>query len=823
VSLDFTQISLTLIPPGHTQLLVPEITPSDAANTAVIWTSTNTTIATVDASGLVTARNPGTAVIMVLTEDGGKTSSCLVNVSASGLSNVSGFTVVPGNTTIDLSWTIPGAPDFDSVVISASPAHGDLASPRIINKTDTPNNTCTVTGLNNGTSYTIKIKAHYTEGGGTYSGETSVSVIPASPVPSADMDLALLFPAPVTGATRSSTGLPLPASFNAANLVWKNSDGTNTTDTRFLAGKVYKADLTITTKAAYLFPAAAVFTHGGASVSAVFSTARTQAVVTITFLPTATVQVTGKITSGTGDLAGASVQLKKAGIDYLTPAATEPDGNYAITGVEAGTYTAVVSKAGYGEFTIPFFTVAYADVPGKNATLNTTVTETDLSAITDLPVASGAPVTPALTSAQYSLANSPAPAWRTVGDQTFSNFEPGTAYKLTVTLSAPAASGWTFTGLTANSFTFTGADGVTATINAAGTTATVVITFPTVEWIPVNVEDQLPPGATVEEQLQYIREEGVPGTNYTITVADTVDIGPQTLAIATSPALQNVCITLKGGGTLRLAANGSLFTLTGFNGRRIALVLENITLEGRTGNNAPLVEVNNYASLTMEDGAAIQGNINSSSGGGGVYVVGNNGSRASFTMNGGTISDNTGYGGGGVYVDSYGFFTMNDGTISGNTTSGGYGGGVYTYGTFTMNGGTISGNTASGGYGGGVYVFSRFTMAGGEIRDNTATTGGGVYVSGTTSTMNDGIISGNTATGPGGGGGVYVADPSTFTKTGPSVIYGDTDTVPGSTENTATAGPGHAVRVSDGRKRNSDAPAGADIRTDTPGLPGGWE
>ncbi|MDE6349854.1 MAG: hypothetical protein K2K67_02480 [Treponemataceae bacterium] len=54
---------------------------------------------------------------------------------------------------------------------------------------------------------------------------------------------------------------------------------------------------------------------------------------------------------------------------------------------------------------------------------------------------------------------------------------------------------------------------------------------------------------------------------------------------------------------------------------------------------------------------------------------------------------------------------------------------VWASGTFTMQNGEISGNTASN-YGGGVYVWasSTFTMSGGEITGNTAgTSKNGVY------------------------------------------------------------------------------------------------
>jgi hypothetical protein len=106
-------------------------------------------------------------------------------------------------------------------------------------------------------------------------------------------------------------------------------------------------------------------------------------------------------------------------------------------------------------------------------------------------------------------------------------------------------------------------------------------------------------------------------------------------------------------------------------------------------------------------------------------------------MNGGVISYNettsSWDGGGGVYVDLNGAsYTMNSGTISNNTAA--YtGGGVYIKsGTFTMNGGTISGNIATSGGGGGVSVFtgtpySRFVMKGGTIYGNTGSPGASLY------------------------------------------------------------------------------------------------
>ena len=110
--------------------------------------------------------------------------------------------------------------------------------------------------------------------------------------------------------------------------------------------------------------------------------------------------------------------------------------------------------------------------------------------------------------------------------------------------------------------------------------------------------------------------------------------------------------------------------------------------------------------------------------GAGVYVDRN----GSFIMVDGEISDNN-YGGG-VYVNTNGSFTMYNGEISGHIRSSGVTfGGVFIAGAFIMNGGEISCNT--GYYGGGVQVDPNgsFTMNNGIISGNTSSSyGGGVYI-----------------------------------------------------------------------------------------------
>jgi hypothetical protein len=60
--------------------LVAAITPSYATNTRVIWSSSNTAVATVDVSGLVTGVSLGTATITATTEDGAKTATSVITI-----------------------------------------------------------------------------------------------------------------------------------------------------------------------------------------------------------------------------------------------------------------------------------------------------------------------------------------------------------------------------------------------------------------------------------------------------------------------------------------------------------------------------------------------------------------------------------------------------------------------------------------------------------------------------------------------------------------------------------------------------------------------
>lgn len=73
--------SILALAPGKTATLAATVAPQTAANKEVRWTSSNTGVVTVDATGKVTAVANGTAVITVSTVDGGYTAQCTVTVS----------------------------------------------------------------------------------------------------------------------------------------------------------------------------------------------------------------------------------------------------------------------------------------------------------------------------------------------------------------------------------------------------------------------------------------------------------------------------------------------------------------------------------------------------------------------------------------------------------------------------------------------------------------------------------------------------------------------------------------------------------------------
>ena len=125
--------------------------------------------------------------------------------------------------------------------------------------------------------------------------------------------------------------------------------------------------------------------------------------------------------------------------------------------------------------------------------------------------------------------------------------------------------------------------------------------------------------------------------------------------------------------------------------------------------------------LNINNGCNISGNIAGNSGGG-IWII----SEGTLNMNGGVISNNKGWTGGGIF--SYGSYAnLRGGSIHNNIALNGAGivnGG----GWMTVDGSLIYGNIANKndyGYGGGILNSGILTLTSGSIEHNTAFTGGG--------------------------------------------------------------------------------------------------
>ena len=108
VSLNKTSLTMTV---GDTQTLTATVTPDNATDKSVTWSSTDTSVAEVSTSGLVIAKSTGEATIMVATNDHAKTAICKVTVlpiSVTGISlNRSSLSMYENDTEILTATVIP--------------------------------------------------------------------------------------------------------------------------------------------------------------------------------------------------------------------------------------------------------------------------------------------------------------------------------------------------------------------------------------------------------------------------------------------------------------------------------------------------------------------------------------------------------------------------------------------------------------------------------------------------------------------------------------------------------------------------------------------
>ncbi|MDR0426079.1 MAG: Ig-like domain-containing protein [Clostridiales bacterium] len=209
VSLNGSNMVLTI---GNTERLTATVSPGNATDKTVTWSTSDNRVATVDADGLVTAVAAGTATVTVTTADGGKTASCTVTVSAVSVGGVSldkqGMTLTIGNTERLTATVTPENATDKTVTWSTSD-----------NRVATVSTDGLVTAVDAGTA-TITVTT--ADGGKTASCTVTVS---APVVAVTGVTISLAAKSLEIGGTQPLTATVSPGNATDKTVTWSTSDG----------------------------------------------------------------------------------------------------------------------------------------------------------------------------------------------------------------------------------------------------------------------------------------------------------------------------------------------------------------------------------------------------------------------------------------------------------------------------------------------------------------------------------------------------------------------------------------------------------------------
>ena len=159
ITLDTTSATLMV---GETMTLLPTVSPAEASNKNISWTSSNPSIVSIDFSGKMNALKTGNAVISAMTEDGAFTATCSITI-------INCIAVPDGEIAL--------AQNYDKVKVSwkgVSYATGyevyryKVASENYIKIATVSSTEFNDSGLKTGTKYSYKLRAYQTLNGKTF-------------------------------------------------------------------------------------------------------------------------------------------------------------------------------------------------------------------------------------------------------------------------------------------------------------------------------------------------------------------------------------------------------------------------------------------------------------------------------------------------------------------------------------------------------------------------------------------------------------------------------------------------------------------------------
>ena len=213
VSLNKTSISMSV---GESETLIATVTPSDATDKTVIWTSSNPSVASVGLTGKVTAVGQGSATITATTVNGNHKATCDVTV---------GTVAVTGITLNETELTMMVDSDF-TLVANITPAN---ATNKQVVWTSSMG---VVASVYNGfvTAHhagNVTITARTVDGGFVATCTINITPRPTPPAPTVNVTGVTLTPETLTlcvGDTATLSAAIEPANATNQTLIWESED-----------------------------------------------------------------------------------------------------------------------------------------------------------------------------------------------------------------------------------------------------------------------------------------------------------------------------------------------------------------------------------------------------------------------------------------------------------------------------------------------------------------------------------------------------------------------------------------------------------------------
>lgn len=336
----------TSVDVGKSEQLTATVSPPNATNPGVTWTSSDLAIATVSTTGLVSGVKAGTATITVTTVDGGKSASCAVTVNTPVVA-VTGVTL--DQTTLPL--TAGGSATLSATVVPSSATNQTVSwksdAPSVADVSSATGSAVTVVAYKAGTA---TITATTADGGKIASCVVEVTAATVA-VTSVSIDPPSLSTTLNVGDVRTLTAVVQPANATDPAVTWASDSAAveivSTTAggaATVRASAAGTANVTVTTR------------DGGKTAAlAVTVVPATVPVRTIDLdKPTLLLGVLGSATSGTltakvgpADASNKAVKWSTTGAAIATVTGT-PDGVATVTAVGAGlaTITATTEDGG---------------------------------------------------------------------------------------------------------------------------------------------------------------------------------------------------------------------------------------------------------------------------------------------------------------------------------------------------------------------------------------------------------------------------------------------------------------------------------------------